>query len=149
SRSGEGAAYLALDGHRGDDYRTYLFRTADFGQTWQSLSSGMPNGGVHVVREPPKDPNLLFVGTEFGLWASWDRGTRWQRIRGNLPTVPVDDIQIHPREDDLILATHGRGVYVLDDVGILRYASESVRAAALKLLPIRSAPEYRVYAHKG
>jgi photosystem II stability/assembly factor-like uncharacterized protein len=149
SRAGDGAAYVTLDGHRNDDYRTYLFRTADFGQTWQSLASGIPGGGVHVVREDSKDANLLFAGTEFGLWASWDRGGHWQRLTGNLPTVPVDDIQIHPREDDLILATHGRGVYILDDLGVLRSFTDSTRAAAVKLLPVRGAVQYRIYAHKG
>ena len=83
SRSGEGAAYVAFDGHRGDDYAPYLFRTDDFGQSWRA-HRGQPPEGRHassVVREHPKNPDLLFAGTEFGLWVSWDRGGRWHARR--------------------------------------------------------------------
>jgi len=160
SRTGEGAAYVALDGHRGDDYSVYVFFTPDFGTTWRSVSANLPKGFVaSVVREHPRQPNLLFVGTENGLWTSLDRGRSWRRLSGkNLPTVPVDDVQVHPRDNDLILGTHGRGVWILDDLGpIEELAARGDRtpfdlAAAggkAELYAIRPAVQYRVYGHKG
>ena len=95
SRSAEGTAYAAFDGHRSDDYGVYLFRTDDFGQTWRSVAGNLPKGWtVHVVREHPRNASLLFAGTENGLWASWDRGGQWVRLKGKLPTVPVFDVQV-------------------------------------------------------
>jgi photosystem II stability/assembly factor-like uncharacterized protein len=149
-RKGEGVAYLALDGHRGDDYGAYLFRTDDFGQGWQSVSGDIPKGQViHVVREHPRDPNLLFVGTEFGLFVSWNGGGSWTRVKGKLPTVPVFDIQIHPRDNDLILATHGRGAWVLDSLGALAQIDPAALEADVRLFDTEPATAYRMYAHKG
>ncbi len=149
SRAGEGAAYVALDGHRGDDFKPYLFRTEDFGQTWRSVASNLPTGGtVNVVRELPADANVLLAGTEFGLWASADRGGRWRRVRAGLPTVPVDDIRIHPRDQDLIVGTHGRGVFILDDATSVLKLDEG-RDADLHLFEPRTATQYRLYGHKG
>jgi hypothetical protein len=160
SRTGEGAAYVALDGHRADDYDVYLFFTADFGQTWRSVAGNIPRGfTVSVVREHPRQPNLLFAGTENGLWVSLDRGRSWRRFKGkNLPTVPVDDVQIHPRDNDLILGTHGRGVWILDDLGPLEELAargdrtlDDLGAPGGKpeLFAPRTAVQYRVYGHKG
>src|SRR2546425_7926539 len=83
--------------------------TTDYGETWKAISGGTPasNGTVHVVREHPRNPSLLFAGTEYGAYISFDRGANWTALKMNLPTVPVDDIVIHPRENDLILGTHG------------------------------------------
>src|SRR2546426_5677332 len=108
SKYGEGTAYAAFDGHRADDYNVYIYMTADYGETWKAIRNGIPNSGgsVHVVREHPRNPNLLFAGTEFGLWVSWDHGANWTALKMNFPTVPVDDIQIQSRENDLVLATH-------------------------------------------
>ena len=150
SRSGEGAAYAAFDGHRADDYGVYLFRTDDYGQTWRSVSGNLPRGWtVHVVREHPKNPSLLFAGTENGLWTSWDRGGQWVRLKGKLPTVPVFDLQVHPRDDDLIVASHGRGVFILDDASSLAALNPESLAADVRLFDARTAAEYRVYSHKG
>jgi photosystem II stability/assembly factor-like uncharacterized protein len=150
SRSGEGAAYVAFDGHRADDYAPYLFRTDDFGQTWRGLAGDLPKGqAIHVVREHPRSPSLLFAGTEFGLFVSWNAGGTWTRVRGKLPTVPIFDIQIHPRDNDLILATHGRGVYILDDLGALAQADPGTLDADLRVFDIEPATAYRIYAHKG
>lgn len=150
SRFGEGKAYAAFDGHRSDDYKAYVFRTDDFGQSWKSISGNIPSGGtVSVVREHPKSPNLLLVGTEYGLWATWNGGEQWHRIKSKLPTVPVDDILIHPRDNDLILGTHGRGIYILDDMTPLVQLSDAVVAADLHLFDIRPAAQYRIYSHKG
>jgi photosystem II stability/assembly factor-like uncharacterized protein len=158
SRTGEGAAYVAFDGHRADDYAAYVHFTPDYGQTWRSVAGGLPGGHtVSVVREHPRQANLLFVGTENGLWASFDRGGSWRRFTGkNLPTVPVDDIQIHPRDNDLILATHGRGVWILDDLGPLEALAargEAGLAAAPggepEVFAVRPSVGYRMYSHKG
>jgi photosystem II stability/assembly factor-like uncharacterized protein len=150
SRTGEGAAYVAFDGHRSNDSAVYLFRTDDFGQTWKSLSGNIPPGGtVHVVREHPRSPDLLLVGTEYGLFVSFNRGLTWLKVKGNLPTVPVYDVQIHPRDNDLVLATHGRGVFVLDDLAPLEQVSPAIAASDLRLFGIRPATEYRIYQHKG
>jgi photosystem II stability/assembly factor-like uncharacterized protein len=150
SRTSEGAAYVAFDGHRSNDFGIYLFRTEDYGQTWKAVSGNIPVGGtVSVVREHPANPDLLLVGTEYGLWMSWNRGGHWVRIKSKLPTVPVDDIQIHPRDGDLVLATHGRGVWVLDDMAPLAALRPDVLASDLHVFEIRPATQYRIYNHKG
>jgi photosystem II stability/assembly factor-like uncharacterized protein len=121
-------AYLAVDAHRSGDYAPLLYRTADLGRTWSSVAGDLPAGGpVKVVREDPKRPDLLFAGTEFGLFASLDRGARWTPL-GGLPTVAVDDILIHPRDRDLVAATHGRSLYVIDDIGALAELTPEVAA---------------------
>jgi photosystem II stability/assembly factor-like uncharacterized protein len=149
SRHGEGRAYAALDGHRSDDYRPYVFRTDDHGRSWRAIAGDLPATTVSVVREHPKNPDLLFAGTENGLWITWDGGGRWHRVGGKLPIVPIDDILIHPREHDLILGTHGRGVYILDDLTPLAQLSPEALASDLDLFELRPAVQYRVYAHKG
>jgi len=118
SKYAEGTAYATFDGHRSDDYNVYIFETTDFGESWKAIRKGIPDsaGTVHVVREHPRDPNLLFAGTEFGLWVSWDRGANWTALKNNLPTVPVDDLEIQAEQNDLVLATHGRSIWILDDI---------------------------------
>jgi photosystem II stability/assembly factor-like uncharacterized protein len=132
-------AYVAIDGHRTGNYQPYLCRTADGGKTWQNIGASLPEGGpVKVVREDPKNPALLFAGTEFGLWASVDRGAHWSRA-GQLPTVAVDDILIHGRDLDLIAATHGRSLYVIDDLRPLEELTPEVAAKDAHLFSIRPA----------
>ena len=104
-----GTAYAAFDGHRHDDYGTYVYKTTDYGDTWKSIKGNLPLGWVHVIKEDLKNKNLLFVGTEFGIFASLDSGLSWFSLKNNLPTTAVRDIAIHPRENDLIIGTHGRG----------------------------------------
>ena len=118
SRSAEGTAYVAFDGHRNDDYNIYIFLTTDYGENWKAIRNGIPEsaGSVHVVREHPRNQNLLFAGTEFGLWVSWDRGANWSAFKNNYPNAPVDDIEIQARENDLVLGTHGRSIWVFDDL---------------------------------
>lgn len=151
SRHAEGTAYVTFDGHRSDDFNIYVFMTTDYGETWKAISSGIPNnlGIVNVIREHPRNPNLLFVGTEYGAYVSFDRGTRWHKLKNNLPTVPVDDIAIHPRENDLIFGTHGRSVWVLDDITPLEQLDDKVLASDLHLFEMRPATAWRLYGHKG
>ncbi|MBA0083775.1 MAG: hypothetical protein HRJ53_02150, partial [Acidobacteria bacterium Pan2503] len=141
SKTGEGAAFATFDGHRSDDYAVYLFATTDYGETWKSTCNGIPNsaGTVHVIREHPRNTNLLFAGTEFGLWVSWDRGGNWTALKNNFPTVPVDDIEIQARDNDLVLGTHGRSIWILDDMTPLEKMDGSVANSSLTFFPPRTA----------
>lgn len=116
SRSQAGTAYVAFDGHRGGDYKTYVFTTTDFGATWRSIASNLPQGEIaRGLAEDRKDPNILYLGTETSLWVSWNKGAQWTRLKANLPTMPIYEIKQHPRDNDLILASHSRGIWILDD----------------------------------
>ena len=132
-----GTAYVTFDGHRTGDMKTYVYKTTDFGQTWQSLATEAIKGYAHVIREDLENENLLFLGTEFGLYVSLDGGRQWARFTGNLPPVSVRDIVIHPREADVILATHGRGIMIIDDITPLRHLTADILASDAALLPSR------------
>jgi photosystem II stability/assembly factor-like uncharacterized protein len=114
-----GTAYVAIDRHLLDDYRPYIFKTVDYGKTWTKITVGLPdNSYAHAVREDPKRKGLLFAGLDNGVYVSFDDGAHWQSLRLNLPTVPVHDLTI--KNDDLILATHGRAFWVLDNITPIR-----------------------------
>ena len=116
-----GTAFVAVDNHRSDDFTPYAYMTKDFGKNWKKIVSGLPDDDyVKVIRQDPHDPNLLFLGMEHGVYASWNQGDSWTRINLNLPPVSVRDLRIHPREHDLIVGTHGRGVWILDDIQAIR-----------------------------
>ena len=132
-----GKAYAAFDGHRTDDYRPYLFKTTDYGKTWTAIGSNLPFGWIHVVCQDLKNRILLFAGTEFGIFASLDDGQSWFSLQNNLPTVAVQDIAIHPRENDLIIGTHGRGIWIMDDISLLQEMSEDVLASDTHFFNIR------------
>jgi photosystem II stability/assembly factor-like uncharacterized protein len=150
SRYVEGMAYLTLDGHRADDYSTYVFVTTDYGESWKPIKGNLPAGvTARVIREHPRNQNLLFLGTEFGAYVSWDRGGRWTRLKGNLPLVRVDDIQIQPRDNALVLATHGRSIWVLDDLSPLERAADSILASDIHLFEVAPATHFRWYGRKG
>jgi hypothetical protein len=121
SHYSDGTCFLAFDGHRSDDFRPYVFKTTDYGKTWTSLSNNLPgNGPVYVIREDPKNKNLLFLGTEFAVYFSIDGGKNWSNLNLNMPAVAFHDLLIHPRDNDLIAATHGRGLWILDDISALQ-----------------------------
>jgi photosystem II stability/assembly factor-like uncharacterized protein len=120
-------AYVAVDAHKLDNFKPLIFKTSDFGKTWTKLITGLPdNSYVHAVREDPKRKGLLYAGTETGIWVSFDDGAHWQTLQLNLPTTPIHDMIIH--DDDLVVATHGRSFWVLDDIGPLRQAGASLAA---------------------
>ncbi len=120
-------AYMAVDAHRTGNYAPLLYRTADGGKTWQSIASDLPaDGPAKVIHEDLKNPNLLYAGTEFGLFVSLDRGGHWVKF-GDLPTVAVDDIAVHPRDHDLVVATHGRSLFIVDDIQAMRELTPEVR----------------------
>ena len=140
-----GTAYAAIDRHRDDDFAPHVYRTTDFGRTWTSLRGNLPAlGYAQVVREDPVNPRLLYVGTELGVFASWDGGQRWVDLRNGLPPVSVRDIKVHPREHDLIIGTHGRGAFIVDDIAALRQLPEAMRADAY-LFDIRPATRWNVW----
>ena len=158
----EAVAYATFDGHMSGDMATHVYRTADFGKTWEPLSAGLKprpsaeatgganetaagqgsslaglRGYAHVIKEDLVDPDLLFLGTEFGLFVSIDRGRRWAQVTSGIPNVAVRDLAIHPRDHDLIVATHGRGIYILDDLTPLRALTQQVLDADAAFLPSR------------
>ena len=133
-------AYVAVDGHRSNDLKPYIFVTKDFGRTFTSITNGLPAfGNVQVVTEDRKNRNLLFAGTEFGLYVSTNAGQSWQKFMNNFPTVRTDDILVHPRDGDLIVATHGRGLWIADDITALQQLTPAVMAADATLFDIRPA----------
>jgi photosystem II stability/assembly factor-like uncharacterized protein len=133
-------AYVVTNAYRSGDDRPFILRTADLGATWQSVTGeGIPsNDPVEVVREDPVNSKLLYAGTHFGLFASFDGGGHWERI-GDLPNVRVDDLQIHPRTGDLVIATHGRSIDILDNTGPYRELNPEVIAKPAHLFTIRAA----------
>jgi photosystem II stability/assembly factor-like uncharacterized protein len=151
SHKEEGTAYIAFDNHRSADYGIYIFMTKNFGDSFARITNGIPPdaGTVHVVREDPANQNLLFAGTEFGLFVTFDRGANWHRMKNGLPTVPVFDIQVHPRDHDLILATHGRSIWIMDDISALEALNEKVLSTDVKLLPARPGIEWRMSNYRG
>ena len=150
SRHQKDAAYVAVDGHRSDDFRTLLFLTEDAGRSWRSIAGDLPpKEPVEVVVEAILNKETLFAGTEFGLYVTVDRGAHWVRLNGkSLPPAPVDDLVIHPRERDLVVGTHGRSIYILDDVTPIAQLTAENRAKPLVLFkPMAATP--RLYTGRN
>ncbi|MCZ6916598.1 MAG: hypothetical protein O7I93_07465 [Gemmatimonadetes bacterium] len=144
SRYAAGRAYVTFDGHRSDNFHPWVFQTDDFGRSWTSISSNLPDDHpVYVITEDPKNSNLLFVGTEFSVFATVDGGARWDRLMNGMPTVAVHDLVIHPRDGDLIAATHGRSVWILDDIGPLQQLTPEVAASDVHLFDNRVATQWK------
>jgi len=143
SRHADGRCYVAFDGHRNNDYKPYIYVTEDYGQTWKKLSDGMAqNASTYVCREGVVNPDLLFVGTEYGIYASIDRGESWAKYTtGTWPTVRVDDFFLHPREHDLVIATHGRSIWIVP-IRALELLGSSQRSE--KLVAVRPGDVYRL-----
>jgi len=135
-------AYLVVDAHRMDDVRPHLWKTADYGKTWRSLAGGLPKDVyLHAVREDPKKKGLLYAGTEKGVVYSPDDGASWKELRLNLPTVAVHDLVV--KDDDLVVGTHGRSIFILDDLTAVREWSKDVEARAVHLFTARPAVRWR------
>ncbi|HKF58221.1 MAG TPA: hypothetical protein VKJ45_22450 [Blastocatellia bacterium] len=137
-----GTCYVTIDGHRADDWKPYAYITRDYGATWKSIVANLPVGNINVIREDLKNKNLLFAGTEFGLYCSLNGGAEWKRFSTGLPTVRIDDLLIHPRDNDLIVATHGRSMYILDDITPLQQLSDSVVDEAAHLFDVRPGTQW-------
>ncbi|EAZ82499.1 VPS10 domain-containing protein [Algoriphagus machipongonensis] len=136
-----GTAYVAYNGMRRDDFTSYLYKTTDWGETWTSIAEGIPAAGVNVIREDHTNPNLLFVGTELGTYASIDGGENWSTFMTGMPSNPAYDMVIHPRENELVVATHGRGIFIADIVP-LQGLSSSTLDSDLTLFDIKPAVQY-------
>lgn len=134
----EGTVYATFDGHRNNDFKPYVLESRDYGKTWTSITSNLPLSSVQVIREHPRAANLLFVGNEIGAYYSGNGGRTWSRLQYNLPTVPVHDIRIHPRENDLVIGTHGRGIFIIDDITPLEHLAQA-EARAMYLFPVKPA----------
>jgi photosystem II stability/assembly factor-like uncharacterized protein len=140
SRHDAGTVYAAFDNHKMGDYKPYLYKSADRGRTWTSISGDLPaRGTVYTVLEDSERPELLFAGTEFGLYFSIDGGKRWARLKGGLPTIAVRDLALQEREADVALATFGRGFYVLEDITPLRRSTSALLEQPAALLPVKNA----------
>ena len=116
SKYDEGTVYLTLNGRRDDDFADYIYKSVDYGQTWTDISGNVPGGPVNVIREDPKRENVLYVGTDLGVYATIDGGKIWHVLANGLPNCFVWDLIIHPRDNVLVIATNGRGMYAIDDV---------------------------------
>jgi photosystem II stability/assembly factor-like uncharacterized protein len=135
--------YAAFDNHKNADFAPYLLKSGDAGKTWTSIKSDLPaNGPVLAIAEDPIDPNLLFAGTEFGLYFTVNGGQKWVRLKGGLPTIAVRDLAIQRRENDLVVGTFGRGIYVLDDYTPLRGLKPETLAQESVLFPVKDALMY-------
>lgn len=144
SRTNAGTAYVSFDRHMFDDFKPYIFKTTDGGKTWTNISGKLPGKAyVQVVREDPKNTNLLYAGTELGLFASYTGGKDWMPLNlKNLPNVAVHDILVHPRENDLILATHGRSIWIFDDASVIQQMTPQILSSNAYLFSVRPALRY-------
>ncbi|MBV9232754.1 MAG: hypothetical protein JO030_01820 [Candidatus Eremiobacteraeota bacterium] len=140
SRAYPSRAYVAIDRHVLGDPRPYVLVTDDFGTSWRSIVTGLPaDQYVHVVREDPDNADVLYAGLEQGVWYSLDRGLHWQSLRLNMPAVAVHDMRVQPQRHDLLIATHGRGFWIFDDLGALTRLTGTTRPSRPRLFPLRSA----------
>ena len=140
-----GRVYVSFDGHWNDDYAPHVYVSDDYGRSWDEITDGLPEGSVNDVAEHHRTPGLLFVGSESGLFVSTDRGERWLRMADNFPHVPVDEIVIHPRDNDLVVGTHGRSIWILDDLAPLEQMTRpQVLASAAHLFPVPTATMWSI-----
>ena len=144
SRTDASTTYVAFDRHMLDDFRPYIFKTSDSGKSWTNISGNLPaKAYVQVIREDPKNRNLLYAGTELGLFASYNGGKEWIPLNlKNLPNVSVHDILVHPRENDLILATHGRSLWIFDDATPIQQLTPQILSSNAYLFSVRPALRY-------
>ena len=131
----QGTAYVSKTGYRRDDFKPFLYKTIDFGKTWVSISGNLPDEPINVIFEDRKNANLLFVGTEMGVYVSLNGGQTWTRMKNNMPTNAVHDLLIHPRDNDLVVATHGRGIFITD-ISPLQELNEKTLAEDVYLFKI-------------
>ncbi len=150
SRYKNGRVYLTLDGHRSDDDEPYVFVSENYGKTWRSIRANLPTsaGSTRVIREDVVGENILYLGTEFGAWVSVDRGASWTKLNNNLPTVAVHEFAVHPTAGEVVAATHGRSLWVLD-VTALRQMSRDAVASKAKLYRPNSAVHWRSDPNRG
>ena len=139
SRTNANTAYVSFERHMFDDFRPYIFKTTDGGKNWTSIAGNLPaKAYVQIVREDPKNTNLIYAGTELGLFATYDNGRNWVPLNlKNLPNVAIHDIVVHPRENDLILATHGRSIWIFDDATVIQQMTPQILDSSAHLFSVR------------
>jgi len=120
SQFDEATVYLAQRGREDDDFAPYLWKSVDYGKTFRSIASNLPAGSINVIREDPRNSNVLYAGTDFGAFISTNGGQRWEVLGGNLPSVQVSDLQFHKRDNVIVISTYGRGMWVLDVATVAR-----------------------------
>jgi photosystem II stability/assembly factor-like uncharacterized protein len=144
SRFDAATAYVSIDGHKSDDLKPYVYVTRDYGRTWTSITNNLPPiGNVNTVRQDLRNPNLLYAGTEFGFFVSLDEGKSWKKFMTNLPVVRIDDVLTHPRDNDLVLATHGRSIWIMDDISALQQLKPETMAKDAHLFEVRNAVAWK------
>lgn len=143
SRHDADEIFIAFNYHKYGDYKPYVLRSSDRGNTWKTIISGIPDGEfAWTIYQDHINPNLVFLGTEFGMYYSTNRGNQWSKFKRGIPTIPIRDIEIHQGEDDLVAASFGRGFYILDDYAYLREASSEVSAKTTHLFAVKDALQY-------
>ena len=144
SRHDASVMYATLDGHRSNDFRPHVIRSDDGGVSWTNIAANLPDfGSVRAFAEHHENPDLLFLGTEIAPYVSFDRGGSWTRITNGMPPVRVDDIRVHTRDNALVIATHGRGFYVIDDLGPFQHMAEAKASGEPYLFPVQS--QWQIY----
>jgi photosystem II stability/assembly factor-like uncharacterized protein len=150
SRVAAGRVYLAANNYRNDDYANYLYVSEDYGESWTDLTGDLPvERAVRTVREDPRNPEALYLGTEFGAFFSVDRGGHWSQLALGMPTAAFNDLVVHPRDNDLIFGTHGRGIWILDNVNALQELTPEVLASPGHLFSMEPAEQIRYRSEKG
>ncbi len=153
SKGVAGRVYVAANNYRNDDYANYAWRSDDDGRTWTAITGDLPpERVVRVVKEDPRNPDVLYMGTELGGFWSWNQGENWVELRGGMPTAAVNDLVVHPRDNDLVLATHGRGVWILDQLSALQEMTPAIAMKPAHLFSVSPAEQIRYRrerAHTG
>ena len=138
-------AYVSIDGHKSGYLKPYVYVTRDYGQTWQDIKSNLPDfGNVNTIRQDPRNANILYAGTEFGFFISGDDGQEWHRFMNGLPVVRIDDVLVHPRDNDLVLSTHGRSIYVMDDITALQDVTTEILEEEFHLFEPRESVQWKL-----
>ena len=138
--------YVASSNHEYNDFSPYLMKSIDFGRSWISITGNLPKDQhIRALAEHPRNPDLLFIGTERGVWVSIDGGGYWVPLKNNLPTVPIHDMVVHPRENDLIVGTHGRSIWILDDINMLEELSATVATSEVRLFRVSPALQFNSF----
>lgn len=150
SRHADETAYVVANNYRNNDFANYVYRSTDFGRTWTSIAGNLPASRVpRTIREDLRNPDALYLGTELGLFYSIDGGQRWVELKNNMPTAAFNDLVLHPRDNDLVLGTHGRGVWILDNVNALQEMTPEVLAAQAHLFTMEPAEMIRYRGERG
>jgi photosystem II stability/assembly factor-like uncharacterized protein len=150
SRHAAGRVYLVANDYRNDDYGNYVWRSDDYGESWQRIDGTLPPERVaRTLREDPRNPELLYLGTELGLFISFDGGARWVPFHGGMPTMAFNDLVVHPRDNDLVLGTHSRGIWIVDNVNALQEINPAVLASDLHLFTAEDAWQIRYRSERG